>query len=304
MSLLVGMLGLWLCVKITLGWTLFVGLPFLMAVVAAFFSYFQKGAHFLHAYTNAIVAQLATGVAAILFGWDGAFCLLMAFPLSALLALPGVAFGYLLFRSSGWGSKNGRNGSHFLLALLIPMFPGLVAFDSARSPVAPLRQVVTRVIIDAPRERVWDLVIAFPKIETPPTGILRWGVAYPVEARIEGRGPGALRYCTFDTGSFVEPITRWEEPSLLAFDVTENPPPIREISIWKEIDPPHLHGRMVSEHGQFKLDEREGKTILEGTTWYRHSLFPQGYWGPLSDYIIHRIHERVLGHIRDEAEKR
>lgn len=71
---------------------------------------------------------------------------------------------------------------------------------------------------------------------------MRWGVVYPIEARIEGSGPGAVRYCTFNTGSFVEPITRWEEPSLRAFDVTENPPPIREISIWKEIDPPHLLG--------------------------------------------------------------
>jgi hypothetical protein len=59
---------------------------------------------------------------------------------------------------------------------------------------------------------------------------------------------------------------------------------------------------MVSRHGQFRLYEQNGRTMLEGTTWYTHSLSPQWYWGPVSDFIIHRIHDRVLDHIRAVAE--
>ena len=59
---------------------------------------------------------------------------------------------------------------------------------------------------------------------------------------------------------------------------------------------------MVSERGQFLLAEREGKVFLEGTTWYSHSIAPEFYWGLISDEIIHRIHSRVLEHIKQHAE--
>jgi len=165
-----------------------------------------------------------------------------------------------------------------------------------------VRRVTTSVIVSAPIERVWDVVVAFPHISKPPEGIFRLGIAYPIEAHIEGSGVGAIRYCTFSTGNFVEPITRWEKPSLLAFNVISNPPPMNEFSPYGNIDPPHLHGYMISKHGQFSLTQRDGKVVLEGTTWYTHSLAPQWYWGPISDQIIHQIHARVLNHIREIAE--
>jgi hypothetical protein len=186
--------------------------------------------------------------------------------------------------------------------LLVLTFPGLVAFDNATKAQEPLRAVTTSVITGAPIERVWQTVIAFPKISDPPTGIFRCGIAYPIEARIEGSGVGAIRHCVFSTGSFVEPITRWEAPSLLAFDVSSSPPPMRELSLYEHVEAPHLHGHMVSHRGQFRLFERDGQVVLEGTTWYTHTLSPQWYWGPISDYMIHQIHERVLNHIKRVSE--
>jgi len=77
---------------------------------------------------------------------------------------------------------------------------------------------------------------------------------------------------------------------------------MNELSIYQHIQTPHLHGYMLSRNGQFHLFERDGHAVLEGTTWYTHSLYPQWYWGPISDVIIHQIHERVLNHIRQVAE--
>jgi hypothetical protein len=54
---------------------------------------------------------------------------------------------------------------------------------------------------------------------------------------------------------------------------------------------------------QFRLEPVHGdRTRLQGTTWYRHDLWPSAYWRLWSDAIIHRIHERVLGHIQQRAE--
>lgn len=46
----------------------------------------------------------------------------------------------------------------------------------------------------------------------------------------------------------------------------------------------------------------DGKTKLEGTTWYYHNIKPRAYWKLWSDFIIHKIHERVLNHIKENAE--
>jgi hypothetical protein len=41
-----------------------------------------------------------------------------------------------------------------------------------------------------------------------------------------------------------------------------------------------------------------------GSTWYELRLAPEPYWQLFSDYLIHRIHNRVLQHIKAETEAR
>ncbi len=278
------------------GWSLFLGLPVLVSFLAAFCWSFRRRVTFASAYGMAIYSLMTVGIAILVFALDGLICLLMALPLAAVLGLIGAILGQIAGEAFG---KRARVAAAVLLPLL---FPGLVAFEHSRREPAPLRSVTTRVVIEAPIEEVWDTVIAFPEIETPPRGIFRWGIAYPIGARIEGEGVGAVRHCRFSTGDFVEPITTWDAPRHLAFDVVENPPPMRELSPHGDLDVPHLHGHLVSERGEFRLTPRDGRVDLQGTTWYRHSLQPRFYWGPVSDAIIHRIHRRVLDHIRTTAE--
>jgi len=164
-------------------------------------------------------------------------------------------------------------------------------------------EVTSSIEIGAPPEKVWLKVIAFNEIPPPKETIFRAGIAYPIRAEIAGSGPGAVRHCIFSTGPFVEPITVWDEPHLLRFSVTANPAPMNELTPYGHIAPKHLHGYFESHQGQFLLTALPGGgTRLEGTTWYSHSLWPESYWHWWSDYVIHRIHMRVLEHIRAEAE--
>jgi hypothetical protein len=120
-----------------------------------------------------------------------------------------------------------------------------------------------------------------------------------------GTGVGAERHCVFFTGAFVGPIQIWDEPRQLKFSVTSNPAPMEEWTPYSHIEPPHLHGFLLSEGGQFLLTPLpNGGTRLEATTWYQHGLWPVSYWKLWSDAIIHRIHLRVLGHIQQEVENR
>jgi hypothetical protein len=78
---------------------------------------------------------------------------------------------------------------------------------------------------------------------------------------------------------------------------------MQEWTPYDQVHPPHLDGFLESVSGQFRLVELPaGGTRLEGTTWYRHSLWPAAYWQLWSDELIHRIHMRVLKHIKRESE--
>jgi hypothetical protein len=273
------------------GLSLFVILPAAFGAVAAW----AAGARDVKrgAKTGAISTALAT-LAFLLLGWEGMICIVMTWP----IAVPLGALGGLLM-AQAQSRRFGRKAAGMLLFL-----PPLgVAWDVTADP--PMFEVQTAIEIAAPPDVVWRNVVTFSDLPEPEEWFFKAGIAYPKRARIEGTGPGAIRYCEFSTGPFVEPIDVWDEPRLLQFRVTENPPPMEEWSPYQKVVPRHLHGYLVSERGQFRLIPLDGqRTLLEGTTWYRHGLRPSEYWRWWSDAIIHRIHLRVLNHIRDLSEKR
>ena len=133
-----------------------------------------------------------------------------------------------------------------------------------------------------------------PFSELPPADdwLFDLGIACPTCATIEGKGVGAIRYCNFTTGPFVEPITVWDEPYVLAFDVTSQPPPMKELSPYN-IHPPHLDGHLESKRGEFRLIRVEGeRTKLIGTTWYKHNMWPIPIGVPGPIFLIGRIHRQ------------
>jgi hypothetical protein len=187
--------------------------------------------------------------------------------------------------------------------MLVLLTPGFYAIEHFTRPQPGVFEVKSSIEIDAPPQKVWDKVVAFTEIPPPKESLFRAGIAFPIRAEITGHGPGAVRHCVFSTGPFVEPITVWDEPRLLRFTVTASPAPLNELTPYGHIEPQHLHGYFESHQGQFRLTELPGGgTWVEGTTWYSHSMWPETYWQWWSNYVIHRIHLRVLEHIRAEAE--
>jgi hypothetical protein len=184
---------------------------------------------------------------------------------------------------------------------MLLLLPASLTWDThARPPVYEIHSAVT---IAASPEQVWPHVVSFSEMPAPTEWFFRTGLAFPTRARIEGTGVGATRYCDFSTGPVVEPVEVWDPPRLLQFRVTENPPPMRELSLYSEVLPRHLHGYLISREGQFRLTRLPGnRTLLEGTSWYQHGLWPAEYWRWWSDAIIRRIHMRVLNHIRTLVE--
>lgn len=237
----------------------------------------------------ALVSTVLAGAVLLVFAAEGAFCLALAFPLAALVAVPGALLGRAVALRGD--EPVGRAG---LGALVAP----LLVLVAPRLP-APSYEAISVVEIAATPEQVWRHVVTFPALPPPTEWVFRIGVAAPQRARIEGSGVGAVRYCDFTTGSFVEPITWWDEGLLLAFDIVRQAPPMKEWSPYRDIHPPHLDGYFRATHGEFRLLALAGgRTRLEGRTRYQVEMFPQGYWAVAAERIVSAIHLRVLRHIK------
>jgi hypothetical protein len=271
----------------TYGLTLFVLFPVILGALASWILRAKTGSEAVKigAFSVAFACLLLLGI-----GAEGAICIVMTLPLATPLGALG---GWLAYRSEA---------SKQAVAMMLLLTPATFTWDThAQPPVFEVRSAIT---IAAPPEQVWKHVVAFPDMPEPHEWFFRAGLAYPQRVRIDGSGIGAIRYCDFSTGPFVEPIEVWNEPSLLRFRVSESPAPMREWSPYAEVLPKHLHGYLISKQGQFKLTRLPGnRTLLEGTSWYQHGLWPAEYWRWWSDAIIHRIHMRVLNNIRTLSEQ-
>jgi hypothetical protein len=275
------------------GASLFFGTPFLVGAITAFLFNRRYPASGRETQQVVLMTQLLIGGVALLTALDGAVCLLMALPLALGVGAMGAALGRIIALRD-----TGRLGPLYAIAAL----PAWMLIDGQRPPTL-LREVVSSVVIDAPPAVVWKNVVQFPPLAPPSELTFRAGIAYPQRAWIDGEGVGAVRYCVFSTGAFVEPITHWEPGRRLSFDVTSQPAPLEEWSPYASVAAPHLDGYFLSRRGEFRLVElADGRIRLEGSTWYEMRMFPEAYWSLFGDAIISRIHARVLSHIRDQAE--
>jgi len=277
------------------GAVLFFGTPLVMGMVAGFLFNRPTRRTTLATVRLGVVVMLIAGGVLLAFAFEGLICLAMAAPLVMPLSIAGALLGK-------WATETtGTTPAHALpLILALPLLAG--AERVVRT--TPEHCVLTTVVIDAPPEAVWPHVVSFPDLPEPDDWFFRCGIACPLRARIEGAGVGAIRHCEFTTGDFVEPITVWDEPRRLAFDVREQPDPMVELSPWRHVHPPHMHDRsLASRRGEFLLVPLPGGgTRLEGRTWYTFDMHPQAYWTLWSDLSIHKVHRRVLDHVKRLAE--
>jgi hypothetical protein len=283
------------------GWGLFVGIPFALPMISVILYGYHHPRRLSECLSLGMTWLLIAYGLLLLFAFEGIICLVMALPLAIPIVLMGSAVGYVI-QARGLGSGDAAR----LMVVVMAALPGMIGAEAATRPQAPIFCVQTSIEVAATPDRVWSHVVRFDPLPPPAAGdwVFRTGLAYPIGTEIEGQGVGAIRRCEFSTGPLIEPIEVWDEPRLLQFAVTKNPAPMREWNPLAEIHPPHLDGFLVAQRGQFRLVELPGgRTLVEGTSWYQHHLWPAAYWRLWSDPIIHRIHKRVLEHIKQSAER-
>ena len=286
------------CVSIyafdTYGASLFLGTPVLMGAVASLIFNSATRRKYSASIRLGMLTVVLAGGALLVVALEGVICIAMAAPIAIPLGGLGGVIGKIIAETTVRPIQG---------TMAMIMF--LPAWAGVEGVATPQREfvVTSAVEIDAAIDHVWDGVIHFPELQEPDEWYFRWGIACPMRAEIDGVGVGAVRRCIFTTGTFVEPITTWDEPHRLAFDVESQPAPMFELTPYSHVHPPHLDGALRSTRGEFVLKEvSNSKTLLVGRTWYEFDMFPHFYWTLWSDLMIHRIHKRVLEHVKLHAE--
>jgi hypothetical protein len=292
-ALLVLLTGIGTIGMSTFGWGAFILAPIAAGLLVVFLCGTKKELSGKKALKYTCLTWLCGNLLFFFLGMEGIVCILMATPMTLPCTMIGGLIGYFL-------QKRSTKASTLTTCIFIVLSPFFMGAESVyKEPT--LHEVTSEIIIDAPIEKVWDIVIEFPPLDEPEEFIFRAGISYPTHATMTEADGKLIRECHFNTGPFVEPITEMNKPYKLAFDVTEQPAPMVSTRPFKYLEPP-LDAYLKSKKGQFVLKEtRDGRVKLIGTTWYEQELFPAAYWGAMTDSIIHQIHVRVLQHIKSHS---
>lgn len=230
---------------------------------------------------------------ALIFGFEGLICTVVAAPVMYVMGLLGTLIGYA-FRS--WKGKSGV----LILSGMLPLVLG--PLEQSRPAETVYRTVNNSILIKTSPAEVWTQIRSVPRIEDQEihSGWVHLiGLPRPREAVLEGQGVGAYRLATFDGGlSFMETVTDWQENRLLSFHIGAHDP--------GQLDP-HVRvgGRFFNvQTGTYRLEEvAPGQTMLHLSSTQRVSTNFNGYTAFLTQSIMHDLQRTILEVVRDRAEK-
>ncbi|MET0278654.1 MAG: hypothetical protein ABW198_09995 [Pseudorhodoplanes sp.] len=279
----------------TYGYGIFVVMPFIIGTLVGYVA--NRSADLSDGETARLVfgATLLGSLALLVTALEGAACLVMAAPIGAFAALIGGVIGRQIAQSGrGGGGK---------MAASVAMLPIVFAIEAVFPPLARFDTMQT-IEVQASPERVWKAIVQMETIEEPLSLLHHAGVAYPVRGRVFGAGVGALRYGDFSTGTAIERVTQWRENEMLAFVVLKDIAGLRELSPYRHVHAPHVHGYFTTSETSFELIPRDGgMTQIVERTSHELKLDPALYWLPFARHMVDINNARVLRHIKRQAEK-
>jgi hypothetical protein len=277
------------------GYGFFLLPPFAMGVLGSLFIEARRPRCWAD---HAFCAMAAIGITSfgfLVFLKEGAVCILMAWPLFVPLSLLGARLTQVAMNRR-WR----RKGMMVALPILVPVWlaiEGQMAFEPSH------RSVTTSIEISATPAEIWPHLNNL-KVSPPQGGLLRLGFAHPLRVMTTQARAGGRRECLLSTGAMPERITNYKPGRRLTFEILETPASMIETNPFGQVKPSHLKGYYECEVGEFRLTQLpNGRTRLEGQSWFKHRFAPSWYWSLWTDRIVSEVHQLVMGDVKQLAER-
>lgn len=257
-------------------------IPLLMGIISAYFwrNLSMKNSRYtLFSILTMLISVLFTS----LFLGEGVICLLIVSPVLFGLIIAGAFIGKVMFSRKS-DTLNVSVFGVLVLIMIVDIF----------SKHEYINKVTDTIVVNAPVEKVWPLVVEYEPITNKENyWLFQLGMPSPIQSTVDRHEVGANRKCIFSNGYiFDEKITVFKPNEELTFDILSQP---RD---------PEIMGHIDIIRGQFILkDNGNGTTTIIGNSWYKLYIFPAWYFDFWAESITRNVHLRVMEHIKTLSEK-
>jgi hypothetical protein len=279
------------------GFTLFLTIPFSLALILSFQEAPKSSGKTLKAWGKAVSIVTALSLILLAMGFEGVICILMAVGLIILPTFLGCLIGYALSRASE---------THKLSVLLMIFIinPGALTYDvSDTTKIESIAQIST--IVNAPVSDVWQILTQKVVFNKSSNFFLKSGVSYPLDMEIIKKDSSNYLSCNTNNGKTVFKIDSLIQNQKLQFSAIQEILPMKELTLYHDLEAAHLHGYFESDYGTFEIQPiNEKQCLLIAKTQYRYAITPAFYWKWWSDYLLNTMHENVLIKVKEIAEQK
>ena len=247
-------------VLVNYGWGLFVALPFAMGFVAALLYGVPQPRSLKGCIGVACLSVSLLGLGFLALAVEGIICLVMAMPLALPLAILGGVCAY------GVQRRPLSTEVPVILSALLLLAPGVEWMEHLAALPSSVYVVRSSIDVQAPPERVWKQVVAFSEFRRQTSGCFAPALRIPSERRCWALALVLSGTVYFQPDPLSNPLRSGRSAPFEIFCDCESGSDAGWTP-YSRIEPPHLHGFLVSEGGQFLLTPlSNGGTRLEGTT--------------------------------------
>jgi hypothetical protein len=230
------------------------------------------------------VGALLCTVILIVTGMEGWVCVLMSAPLIAVGLTIGALLGSL-FRSLVIDKLRNKHLVTLLMLAVLPFFlmgANKAEEESRRAP--RFETFANTLLVDGPRERVWNQLQTFEKVQGSKGLLMRIGLPVPVSCTMSGEGVGATRTCYFETGHIEERVTEWNPPSSMKFEIVAFDVPGRPWLSFKD--------------ASYDLTQEGERTLITRKTTIISRLSPAWYWRRMEKIGVETEHEYLFEEVK------
>jgi len=266
----------------SMGMVLFVLLPFATGFATALM---VEGKKIITA--SLLVGAIICTAILVLTRMEGWVCVLMSAPLIAIGLAVGAVLGVVAREM--FGSSSNYHSISFLILAALPfllMGANKAEEESRRTPRA--ETIANTLIVDAPREVVWEQLKTFDQINGSKGLLMRIGLPVPVSCTMSGEGVGATRTCYFEEGHIAERVTEWNPPSSMKLEITEFDVPGRPWLSFKD--------------ASYELTQDGGRTVITRKTTIVSRLSPVWYWRRMEKIGVETEHEYLFEEVKRKVQ--
>lgn len=277
------------------GFMLFIGVPLSIGFTAGFIMKNPTKSIF-HIFNKVLLIFIVITLLLILCKVEGGICIIMiAVPLYILLL-----FSYALGHIIRVHYSITQKPFLFSLILINPFFAGI---DLSMKD-GFTQHIEDKLTINADTSIVWNVLTQPVQYAEPTNFFFKYGVNYPKNMQVTAANDSLYLVCNLRNGDAALKITSLKEDTLLRFEPQQNILPIKELTVYKNINTPHSHDAYFKiNYGEFMIKQLgENKTELYASTELTHHLRPYFYWNLWNRYIIHHMHKNVLQTIKQRVE--